>query len=277
MNSPVQVPATTRLRLAHGCLDHLARRAEVRVLHLKGVALDPSLAEGRAPSTDCDVLVEPYRAQQFCDVLAAHGWHRVTSFAHGSVFGHAATFHHEVWGTVDVHRSFPGLEDDPAQSFERLWRGREHTPLGGRDCPVPDLTAQRLLLLVHAARDAMGRARHDVRVSWTEVDADGRAAVEALAAELGAQVPLALATGRPERAAGGRDEHLWRAVHRRAAPSEVWRARLRDARGMRERARILLQATQVNRDHLGLRLGRPPSAREVRREWWARLGRQLRR
>lgn len=121
MSSPVQVPATTRLRLAHGCLDHLARRADVRVLHLKGAALDPSLAEGRAPSTDCDVLVEPHRAQQFCDVLAAHGWRRVTSFAHGSVFGHAArdTMGRVRLRTVRVTRDHPGpLPGRPAVAWE---------------------------------------------------------------------------------------------------------------------------------------------------------------
>ncbi|MGP5290925.1 nucleotidyltransferase family protein [Brachybacterium tyrofermentans] len=277
MNAPVQVPAQTRLRLAHGCLDHLAREAGVRILHLKGVSLHPSLAEGRSPSTDCDVLVDPAQVGLYCQVLAAHDWQQITTFEHGSVFTHAATFHHQVWGTVDVHRTFPGLEHDPAVTFERLWDAHEQVDLGGIACAAPDLTAQRLLLLVHAARDAMGRARHDVRVSWTEVDADGRARIDALAMELGAVVPLALVTDRPELAVGQPDEHLWRAVHRRANPTEVWMARLRDARGPSRRARILVEAVRVNRDHLGLRLGRVPTRQEVRREWWARWGRFLRR
>lgn len=277
MNAPVQVPTSTRLRLAHGCLDHLARVSGVRVLHLKGVSLHPSLAEGRAPSSDCDVLVDPPQVQLFCDVLAAHDWQQVTTFDQGSVFRHAATFHHQVWGTVDVHRSFPGLEKDPALTFTRLWESRERTTLGGLDCAVPELTAQRLLLLVHAARDAMGRARHDVRVAWTEVDDEGRAQVDALAAQLGAEVPLFLVTGRPELATGRPGEHVWRAVHRRASSAEVWRARLRDARGARARLRLLAEATRVNRDHLGLRLGHLPSGQELRREWWARWARLLRR
>lgn len=102
MSSPVRVPDRTRLRLAHGCLDHLARAAGVRVLHLKGEALDPALSEGRAASTDCDVLVDPARVSACTSALAADGWEQVTTFEHGSVFGHAATFHHRVWGTVDV-------------------------------------------------------------------------------------------------------------------------------------------------------------------------------
>jgi hypothetical protein len=277
MSSPVQVPDRTRLRLAHGCLDHLARGAGVRILHLKGEALHPELAEGRAASTDCDVLVDPAQVSRYTRTLVETGWEQVTTFEHGSVFGHAATFHHRLWGTVDVHRAFPGLDRDAAATFERLWQGREHADLGGIACAVPGLTAQRLVLLVHAARDASGRARHDVRVAWTEVEASERAEIDALAAELDAMVPLALTTGRPELVEGGRGAHGWQAVHAGAAPSEVWRARLRDARGARERARLLIEALRVNRDHLGLRLGHAPSRRELRREWWARWGRLLRR
>lgn len=275
MTAPVQVPAQTRLRLAHGCLAHLARDAGARVLHLKGVSLHPVLAEGRAPSSDCDVLVEPSRIDAFGAVLAANSWQQVTSYEHGSVFTHAAAFHHQVWGTVDVHRTFPGLDRDPALAFETLWAQRESTVLGGVACPVPSLTAQRLLLLVHAARDSMGRARHDVRVSWTQADASERERIDALAEQLGAAMPLALVTDRPALAVGQPDEHLWRAVHRRASPTEVWRARLRDAHGAHRKAQILVEAVHVNRDHLGLRLGHPPSPREVRREWWARWRRLL--
>ncbi|MGO1504476.1 MAG: nucleotidyltransferase family protein [Brachybacterium sp.] len=275
MTAPVQVPAQTRLRLAHGCLDHLAREAGVRVLHLKGVSLHPVLAAGRAPSSDCDVLVEPGRVEAFGAVLTAHQWEQVTSYEHGSVFTHAAAFHHQVWGTVDVHRTFPGLDRDPSLTFETLWAERGSATLGGIACPVPSLTAQRLLLLVHAARDAMGRARHDVRVSWTEADAAERGRIDALAEKFGAAMPLALVTDRPELAAGQPDEHLWRAVHRRASSTDVWKARLRDATGVRRKARILVEAVRVNRDHLGLRLGHVPSGREVRREWWARWRRLL--
>lgn len=277
MTSPVQVPVPVRLRMAHGCLDHIARGAGVRILHLKGEALHPLLAEGRAGSSDCDVLVDPAQVAPLVAALEADGWEQVTTFEHGSVFAHAATFHHRVWGTADLHRAFPGLDRDAAATFEQLWADRESVDLGGAACAVPDLTAQRLVLLVHAARDASGRSRHDVRVAWTEAPVAERQGVEELAEELGANVPLALATDRPELAAGLPGERLWRAVHRGGSPTEVWRARLQDAATPRERARILLDALQVNRDHLGLRLGHPPTPAEVRREWWARWGRFLRR
>jgi hypothetical protein len=245
----------------------------VRVLHVKGPALDPELAKGRGPSTDCDVLVEPRGVDALCAMLRAQGWEQITSFAHGSVLGHAAAFHHHVWGTVDVHRAFPGLDRDPAATFERMWRGRHHVELGGAQCAVPALEMQRLILLVHAARDAMGRRGHDVQVAWGALDEVGRAELDALADELGGRVPLALVTGRPARARGLRGEALWTALHEDAAPSTVWWAMLRGAESTRERLRVLVAALQVNPDHLALRLGHDPSPEELRREWWARWGR----
>ncbi|MDO5663343.1 MAG: nucleotidyltransferase family protein [Brachybacterium sp.] len=275
----LNVPDDVRLRLTHGCLELIARRAGVRALHIKGVALHPRLAAGRAPSTDCDLLVDPAGVGACAASLIDGGWEARTRFEHGSVFGHAATYYHPRWGTVDLHRAFPGLDVGAQRAFELLWDRRERIGLGSVDCAVPDLLAQRLILLVHAARDATGRRGHDVGVAWEELDAEQRAQVEDLAAQLGARVPLAFATGRPDAASGLPGEHLWAALHRDADPTTVWRARLRDARGrsVRETMRVLVSALRVNPDHLELRLGRAPTRREMRQEWWRRWGRALRR
>ena len=273
------VPRDVLLRLAHGALQRLAERSSVRLLHVKGAALHPVLAEGRNPSTDCDVLVRPQDVGRLTAALVATGWERLTHFEHGSVFGHAATYYSPVWGTVDVHRTFPGLDRDPRASFELLWDRRESVELGSVACPVPDLECQRLILLVHAARDAMGHRDGDRERAWGRLDAEGRASLDALADELGADVPLALATGRPERAVGGRDEHTWRAVGAGADPTVVWRARIRDAHGPRELVRVLAGAMRINPDHLALRLGRTPTRedrRRERRERWIRGARRLR-
>lgn len=279
MTASLDVPDAVRLRLAHGCLQHHAHDAGARILHLKGSALHPTLAAGRSASTDCDVLVEPGAVERYCARLVGQGWVRLTSFEHGSVFGHAATFHHSLWGTVDVHRSFPGVDRDPRLTFETMWEGRTLRDLGGVDCAVPSLTAQRLVLLVHAARDSMGRAEHDVRVSWTDLGQAERQEVDALGERLDARVPLALVTGRPDRVRGQRGEHLWTAVQSGAGPTQVWIARLQDAATLRERAVVLVEALQVNPDHLALRLGHAPDPRERRRERrarWGRAWRQLR-
>lgn len=270
-------PTAVLLPLAHACLQHLAEAAGVRVLHIKGVALHPNLSEGRRASTDCDLLVDPAGVRAYIQILEEHDWEQRTHFEQGSIFGHAAAFFHPVWGTVDLHRTFPGIDADPAATFDTLWQARTSVPLGGRECPVPHLDAQRLLLLAHAARDAMGHRRHDQDVSWGRLDEADRARIDELSDQLGARVPLAFSTGRPERAVGLPGEHVWGAMYRNANPTEVWKARLRDARTLRERLVVLREAAKVNRDHLELRLGRPPTPAEVRREWWDRVGRGVRR
>lgn len=268
-----EVPRDVLLRLTHGALQHLAERSSVRLLHVKGAALHPALAEGRAPSSDCDVLVHPQDVGRLTSALVASGWERITRFEWGSVFGHAATFYSPVWGTVDVHRLFPGLDRDPRASFELLWARRESVELGDAICPVPDLEAQRLILLVHAARDATGKRAGDLAAAWGSLGPGERASLDELADVLGATVPLALVTERPDLATGGPDEHTWRAVGRGADPTAVWIARLRDARTPREIVHVLREAVRINPDHLALRLGRAPTGRERRREWRERWGR----
>lgn len=272
----LEVPVAVRLRLEHAALQRIADEAGVRMLHIKGVAWHPALVQGRSPSSDADVLVHPADVPAFTAALERAGWLLVTSFAHGSVFAHAATYYCPRWGTVDVHRRFPGMDRDPEATFEVLWHDRALIELGGRPVAVPDLLAQRLLMLAHAARDAMGRRPRDVEAAWTAQGPTQRAQLDALADRLGARVPVALATGRPERARGGPDVHLWTAMYRRARPTGVWIARVRDASGVRARLRVLASALRVNRDHLALRLGRRPSRWDVRREWLLRWGRAVR-
>lgn len=269
MTSTITVPVAARLRLGHACLQHLADGAGARVLHIKGVALHPLLAAGRAASSDCDVLVRPADVPAYLAALVGAGWELITHFEHGSVFEHAATYYHPVWGTVDVHRTFPGIDRDPSAAFAELWDHRALGELGGHDCAVPDLRAQRLLLLVHATRDAMGRREHDLAVSWEQADDAERAAIDDLADRLGARVPLALITGRPERAAGEPHLRTWQAAFDGSSATDMWRARLQDARGL-ARLRLLLRAARLNPDHLALRLGHAPSAEERRSEWWDR-------
>lgn len=250
----------------------------MRVLHVKGEALHPVLAKGRTPSSDCDVLVHPSGVVPYVAMLREHGWELRTGFERGSVFGHAATLYNPTWGTVDVHRHFPGLDRDGDATFELFWSRRRTRILGGAECQVPDLLCQRLLLLVHAARDGSGRAAHDVRVSWTEATEDERTQIDALADELGGRVPVALATGRQERATGLPHEFLWRAIHRGGSASEVWRARMKDAlhAGPGAVLHVAVEAAHINTDHLALRLGRPPTPEDLRKERWDRGRRALR-
>ena len=267
----------TRLRLQTACLQYLADIADARVLHVKGEALHPLLAADRPASSDCDVLVHPEDVAMYTHVLESNGWTLHSSFAHGSVFGHAATYYHPNWGTVDVHRSFPGLDHNPELTFGTLWESREQRVIGGIRVAVPDLLRQRLILLVHAARDVTGRAPHDRRVAWDDADEPTRHRVEALAAQLGGTVPLLVATGRGEQARGLPQWRTWQAMERDANPTEIWLARLLDADSPLASVRILGASLRPNRDHLALRIGHTPSARDVAVEAVARLGRGTRR
>lgn len=270
-------PIGVRLRLTHGLLEKLAQDAGVQLLHVKGEALHPVLAAGRGQSTDCDVLVHPDHLDRYLQALVAAGWERYTTFEHGSVFEHAATYYHPVWGTVDVHRHFPGLHSDPTLTFSTLWATHAEVALGGVQVPVPDLLGQRLILLVHSARGSAGAASRDRARAWGDAADAEREGVEALAEQLGARVPLAIATGQVDKVRGEPELRVWLAVSEQANPTTVWVNRLLDAPGVGGKLRIFWQALHVNPDHLTLRLGHTPSRQELRREWWRRLGRGVRR
>ena len=140
-----------------------------------------------------------------------------------SAFEHAATLVHPFLAPVDVHRQFPGMDANPTAAFERLWEERHAVPIAGLDCPVPSLTAQRLVLVLHATR--AGQLQHsDIQRSWTFATDDERAAVRRLADELGAEVALAAGTGRLADYDGTRGYELWRGhdFHRAPVLLEVY-------------------------------------------------------
>ncbi|CAM4013703.1 nucleotidyltransferase family protein [Helcobacillus massiliensis] len=275
-------PVEPRLRITHALLQDLADGCGADVLHIKGSAIHPELAEGRGVSSDCDVLVRPAHVAAYLAAMKATGWEMRTSFEQGSVFAHAATLYHPVWGTTDLHRSYPGLAAEAADVFTALWAQRDGMDLGGRTVQVPSRSDQALLLLMHAARSDGPKAEHDFDRTWTSATAQERAALEARAGELQGLAALLVLTDegdgvRRERARSMQDFHLWDAVISGANPTEVWSARLQDARGVRGKLAVAWSAAHINRDHLALRLGHQPSDREVRQEWLDRLRRGGRR
>ncbi len=160
----------------------------------------------------------PAHVDRLVDVMHRHGWTTKYRFEDGSAFEHAATLVHPVLAPVDVHRRFPGLGIDAATAFERLWTDRHTLIIAGMPCPVPSVTAQRLVLIVHAARG--GDLDHpDIRRSWTAATDAERDAVQQLALEVGAEVALAAGTGRLDEYRGAREyELVARALDARAIP-----------------------------------------------------------
>lgn len=267
---PPSVPVGLRAHLAHAALQVVSEEAGVDVLHVKGAAVDPSIGRPLSASTDADVLVRPTQVRPFLDALARHGWEHVTSFATGSAFEHAATFYHPSCGYADVHRSFPGLT--AGAWFDVLWRSRVRALIAGVPCTVPDLTTQRLLLLLHLARNGKGEADPDYERAWGGLDGQERVALRAQAHALGADVGLAAALGELDRYTDDPAYALWQVFsageHTRLAE---WRARLKAAPTVAAKGRILLRAPLVNTDHLAMRLGRRPTRGEVLTEFRHRL------
>lgn len=255
------VPTVVRVHLAHAVVQAVADGCGADILHVKGPALDSRVVANRRGSSDADVLVRPSHVPALLRALESRGWQPRASFATGSPFEHAASLWHDHLGWLDVHRFFPGVEADPATAFEVLWRDSTTTTIAHRSCRVPSLVAQRLLLLVHAARS---QRPDDIEGAW----AVERDEIEALARTLRAEVALAAATGHLDDYAGQRSYRLWRHFSTGSSSRlDEWRARVTAAPTRRAAARLLVRALLVNTDHLALRLGRRPTAREIAAEY----------
>ncbi len=267
-----QMPIGARVHLAHAVVQKLADDRGIDLLHLKGPAVLPGLRAGARQSSDVDVLVRPSHLHLLVTALESVGWEQRTDFATGSVFAHAANWWHDGWGWVDVHVSWPGVTIDAETAFDILSRDRVEHPIAHRDCPVPSRTAQRLVLVLHAARSG-GVA--DVEDAWTAAEADEQAEVRRLTAELGAEVALAAGIGELELHRGAPTYALWHQFVHGGSRLDEWRARLAAAPGARAKAGLLTSALRVNRDHLRMELGHAPTRREVRARQLRRLRRAI--
>jgi len=218
------IPIDLRVHLAHAAVQAVADECGADVLHIKGPALHPSLTggapvkvsdDGAAPVTprrasfDADVLVRPAHVSRLAVGLRERGWLEVNPVLDHGLVQHSTDWYHPQLGQVDLHVRFPGIQVSPADAFERLWHSRTTQEIAHRPCVVPGVEAQRLILLLHAARDLRSRAA-DVRVAWDEAPASVRESTERLARELRADVALAAATGRLEYHRDRPEYRLWR-------------------------------------------------------------------
>ncbi len=257
----VEVPVWARLCLGHAVVQRCADDAGADVLHVKGPATDPRLRmEGRT-SSDVDVLVRPAHVEQLMAVLEHLDFEVRTHFETGSIFRHASNLHHAYWGWVDVHRAFPGIGIDDADSFEQLWVRRDTRVIAGHQVAVPDVVDQALLVVLHGARDTV-RGRDDVEHVRGAVDEREWAQLTSRAGELDALVALAAATGELNRYRDRREHDLWQVMSQGGTRWQEWRARVRAADSLRGRVRIVGESLRTNPDHLRMRLGHVPTAGE---------------
>ena len=266
------IPTAARVHLAHAVVQHLAEAAGADVLHLKGPAMFAGLRNPERTSSDVDVLVRPIHTAALIYALEAHGWERRTDFDTGSPFGHAANWWHADWGWVDVHVTWPGAGIPAEEVFNELARPGASQSIAHHECAVPDRIGQRLILLLHYARTPRGS---DKEWAWDKATDAEREAVRDLAARLDAEVALAAALGELDLHRDHPDHDLW--LHFSGGGDRVseWRARLTSARGTRARVRLVLGMVHVNRDYLGIELGREPTRADVRRRQRQRLQRAV--
>ena len=267
------LPVGLRVHLAHATVQAIADEAGANVLHIKGPAADPALRPEPRMSADADVIVRPSHLKRLLRGLKRHGWVKVTSLRSGGLVEHSTNWYHAQLGQLDVHVRFPGIQKEGERTFDQLWRDSSTQKIAHWPCRVPSHSAQRLLLLLHAARDVR-RCAADIRVGWDEATDAHRFAVELLARELRAEVALAAATGRLDQYRDRPEHPLWqyfierkadgmqfRGLAAQAAPDGVGFIRWRSTRH-------LLSSVVFLPKHLRGQLGRPPSTREVIHGYW---------
>ncbi len=171
-------PIAARVHLAHAVVQKLADDAGIDLLHLKGPAVLPGPARRGAPlqrrrRPGASRATSP----GWSPAVESVGFEQRTDFATGSVFAHAANWWHDDWGWVDVHVSWPGRHRRRRAGLRRPRpRPRRYAAIAHRDCPVPDRTAQRLILVLHSARSG-GTA--DVDHAWSGAEPHEQDAVRA--------------------------------------------------------------------------------------------------
>jgi hypothetical protein len=263
----VQIPLAVRLRLGRAAAQVVADEAGADILHIKGDAVDTELRPVVRPGTDVDILTRPSHVARLDSALRTHGWDVYSTFTYGSPFGHAQTYRHELWGYLDLHRFFPGIEEDPVVAFDTLWAGRQTSDIAGIAGAAPSVAAQAVILLLNAAR-TLGRG--DVATLWRDADQQRRIDTRRLVAQLHAEVAFAAATGELELWRSARTYALWKVITDGGSRAAEWRARVRAAPNFREALRIAVRTPAVNVEHLAHRLGRTPTRREIAREFFAR-------
>lgn len=271
------IPLVVRTRLAHATLQAVADDCGADILHIKGAAVDASLRPAREDSldgasakeralprvsADADVLVRPEHLVRLLAALSQYGWRGTRFYSRGAV-EHSVDWWHPELGNADLHIRFPGIQLAPDEAFAELWRGRRDQDIAHRPCPVPGVVAQRLLLLLHAARNGQPESA-DVRRSWTSATTLEQDRVRELAATLRAEVALAGATGHLDDYSHRPEYDLWRLYGLPEADVfDLWVAMVKAAPTTKGRAWAILYAFRVKTDRLSMGLQRRATPMEV--------------
>lgn len=165
-HDPVALPIAAATPLAYALVNRIAAERGVRVLAIKGPLLEKLGLRSRKISSDADILVEPSRMTEFCDVLAGYGWRdREVRFSPSILDPHSRTLIHENWPCdIDVHSYFPGFFGNAGDVFDFLWESRMEVELAGTEVVTPSRVANGVIALLHLLRNTSS-VEHDAQYS----------------------------------------------------------------------------------------------------------------
>ncbi|MBX0301315.1 nucleotidyltransferase family protein [Cryobacterium sp. 1639] len=289
-------PAAAELHLEDAVLlatalsHHIAHRAGIRALILKGpLAAAQGLREQRQ-SQDVDVLVDPARFDDLLAAFAQYGWiPRPTPGFPLMLELHSRTLVHPGWNCdIDVHHYWPGFIGEAGTTFDHVWQRRQSLSAAGVEVDTTGRADTVLVLALHTLREAgyaaaESRKMRDYTALLARVRDDEAlaCAVLACAHDTGALQtarPFLLSLGFdvPEDAHPSEALRRWRlhahARHRMTA----WLLELRGA-SFTHRVHVIRRAVFPTADELRAidpAIGR--GARAVIAGWWRRLSRGVR-
>lgn len=188
--APVWLKLDEAVALCTAWLQREARIRDIRVIVLKGDVLTRQGLRLPHASADVDLLVEPGRIDDFVSGLESNGWREFDgTFASEQFTSHSTTLRREGWpNSIDVHSSWPGFLESPADVFETLWTRRVPMEFAHRACDAPDRMANVLMLALHSLRGTTAQRRH-------QTELEGILQLELTAEEISDLGDLAVKTG----------------------------------------------------------------------------------
>lgn len=182
------------VELAHAMAQRLASDAGIRVLFIKGPTLAFHELRSTWASSDVDLLVEPAKFNEFCELLATIDWHERPGIEALTVL-HSKTFIKRTWPCdLDPHIMFPGFLADPSDVFDALWDRRDEMTFAHQTCDIVDKLGSVLIVALHALRGSSRQTRHErelATVKSLEMSADEKTALGELARSTGSTATAA--------------------------------------------------------------------------------------
>ncbi|MCS3841738.1 nucleotidyltransferase family protein [Microbacterium sp. AK031] len=182
------------VELAHAVAQRLASDAGIRVLFIKGPTLTFHGLRDAWASSDVDLLVEPARFNEFCELLTTIEWHERAGIEALTVL-HSKTFIKQTWPCdLDPHILFPGFLGDPADVFDALWDRRDEMMIAHQPCAISDKLGSILIVTLHALRGSSRHTRHERELATVKsltLSAEEKIALRELARSTGSTATAA--------------------------------------------------------------------------------------